>query len=567
MRHFLIAALIGQLAVSTVPAPAGAKGRSYNFGKNYFFRKADQTWKESAGLRVRLGDSASEIRARRSRVERAREIGSSAFTGTVSSHAGQLSIMLYVLTLTEATRQKAEDRAVRNQDLSFTDMVSLTKHSANELVNSFELWSAILGASAVNRVVSAPLAALRQTVNNRVSSRFFSNLINSGIGSFITFVGWEAGAQLWEESIDLLGDEEMIREAQGLRFAELMAGGGTTRQKQVFGKVLENAWYILSFGDPKVTKQWWANTWRLKIATGDFVVLVSSMVLAGAAAGSIVPGAGTLVGACFGLAGGIVGGLLAMYVVPESVKRDIDDGIKASRRAYNQTQLSAARRDLLWAARTNSQRVNSMQLLRQATHRHSAALAKYLTTYAEQYYAAQTRIMEIQLKLELVNLNHPAQNNRSGSSVLPSLRRILGTAVGITMGMPALGTLFSIGTGNGPSGAQLRQRYTEQLTFLKHRRRQIEVRMFNTYTQERRALSQLHNDSHVKSKPNFIATLQGYEEQLYMEQDATYLMFAGLNPEQNPLREHHQLTENELAALPSAANIHLNASYLHGYHL
>lgn len=256
------------------------------------------------------------------------------------AHTAQTSMLLWILGGIEAIRQQEHLRPINpSADIRQTDGLldrmaqwwGLSLGVGHHMVNSLELVSSMAGASATATAMSPALKALNGLVANSVTRPMLAKLMMGGSASFVTFVGWEAGHRIWEEATFLL-DEKDIPIAKELKFYELMTGGGTVEQKQVFGRVLLNAMKILMFAQPDVTRSWIYNTWRLNIATGEFVTMLTSMVTFGVAAGSIAPGAGHLVGLLFGFAGGLVGGLVAIFI-PQPYKQSITDGIRRGRAA------------------------------------------------------------------------------------------------------------------------------------------------------------------------------------------------------------------------------------------
>jgi hypothetical protein len=257
--------------------------------------------------------------------------------GSVNSlgHNTQTLILLWLLSGMEAIRQQEKFRPI-TADEKIRDPKNTLEHLANwwdlglrsgsHMINSLDLAASMVGGGVVAGAFAPALGVLNQLVEGNATRPFIAKLFTGGTASFITFVGWEAGHRVIEEGIWLL-DEKDIPIAKELKFAELMIGNGTPEERAVFVKLLGKVWEILSWAQPEVSEAWLYNTWRLNIATGDFVAMVTSMTVAGVAAGTILPGPGWLTGGI----GGMVGGIIAVFFIPKGWKRRGTDAIRRMR--------------------------------------------------------------------------------------------------------------------------------------------------------------------------------------------------------------------------------------------
>src|SRR5690606_10390473 len=116
-----------------------------------------------------------------------------------------------------------------------------------------------------------PLAELSTLIQNQVSRGFLHQLLMSGAVSFVTFVGWEAGSQLWKEALFQIEDAD-VEPASKLRMTGLLGQLLTLRwgneDVRLFGKIMWKAFEIATFQKPHLSKDWVYNTWRLRLATG-----------------------------------------------------------------------------------------------------------------------------------------------------------------------------------------------------------------------------------------------------------------------------------------------------------
>lgn len=320
---------------------------------------------------------------------------------TALPHMAQTLTLLWILGGIEAARQNHAMKAIQNKRLPMSEMLL---HVGDHLINSFDLISSMSTASATSGILAKPVGALNQLITSNVTRPMLQKLLVSGAGSFVTFVGWEAGAKLWEDATLLLPAED-IGIAKKLRFIEIMSGGGTEEQRRVFTALLGNAFGILTWADPEVSKFWIYNTWRHRIATGQFVTMLTSMVVAGTVAGSLAPGAGNFVGFCFGVVGGLVGGVIAIFL-PRSVKQPITDGLRRMRIDDAQGRLVSYRIRLERALRRPYaslayQEAITAQFLKARTN----ARNDMLTVYFEQIYDAYLRLQEADTVLKIIRGN------------------------------------------------------------------------------------------------------------------------------------------------------------------
>ncbi len=243
-----------------------------------------------------------------------------------AAHSGQTFMLLWILAGVEAVRQQEKISSLESNP---TPKLELLANVGDHMINDFSLFASMAGASVVGTAMTQPLHLLNQLIRERVTHRFLSQLLTHGAASFVTFLGWEAGARLWHDAILQL-PEEQIPIAKKLRFMDILAGKANDQDRRIFQNILSQVYQILLFANPEVTKNWLYNTWRLNIATGEFVTLITSMVTFGVAAGSLAPGAGNLMGLLFGFGGGLVGGFVAIFI-PHEYKAPVTDGFRRIR--------------------------------------------------------------------------------------------------------------------------------------------------------------------------------------------------------------------------------------------
>lgn len=315
-------------------------------------------------------------------------------------HMAQTMMMLWVLGGVEAVRQNAKMSPLQDQSQKASS-VEMVVRVGDHMINSFDLFAGMAGASTSSLLLAKPIQTLNELISSKVTQPILKSLLTSGASSFVTFVGWEVGAKLWEQSILLLEAKD-IETAKSLRFTEIMRGGGSVEERRVFKEMVSNAFSILTWADPEVSNAWIYNTWRHRVLTGEFVTMLSSMVAAGVVAGSLAPGAGTLVGFCFGLAGGLAGGFAAI-LLPHSAKQPVTDGFRRHRidTGYNQlARYQTATARVLWddsypqayQARINQEYLKNRRLIRE----------NILTALFEQIYDASLRRQEAEAVLELI---------------------------------------------------------------------------------------------------------------------------------------------------------------------
>lgn len=404
MIRSLVTHVLALVLVVTATVPAFAKGPSVT-ARQRVFDVTSQIMLKSARLRNELARRMANESFLRSEQHKAKikQLGTNALDKSTKgvAHYSQTMLMLYILTSVEAIRQKYELDRLSGNKPRLEEYLPLLTEAMGLLGNNFELYHAMAGAGVIGAVTRKPMMALRQSIQNQVSNKIFSELIVSGASSFVTFVGWEAGAQLWIEAINMLESEHDIEVAHSLKLFDMLKGAGTPEQKRVMSLIYDNMQRLLVFGNPEKTANWLYNTWRLRIATGDFVALVAGMVTGGqigAAVGAsvgtaIVPvfgtTAGMMVGWCFGIVGGVLGGVLAMYVIPQPVKDAMSAGIKALRRSTNNSTVQGSSLEMRGAIVANRPDIFKMYL-----NMRRQAREGYATVVGEQYYNAHVKWQE-----------------------------------------------------------------------------------------------------------------------------------------------------------------------------
>lgn len=156
----------------------------------------------------------------------------------------------------------------------------------------------------------------------------------------IVVLAVSGSGQLWKQAVNMLDSQQLSMTERDLLkdrnkvftniWRAIRSGLPANEADQVryraasrlLALTFENVLSIV-FVESDLRIQWIYNAIRLRLAQGNFVILVSSMVSASAVGTSLFPGAGTYLGMMFG----IVGGMMSIFV-PERHKNYITYSIK-----------------------------------------------------------------------------------------------------------------------------------------------------------------------------------------------------------------------------------------------
>jgi hypothetical protein len=224
----------------------------------------------------------------------------------------------------EAIRQREQDRRLRGESgglLSSTfskDTLAEVSAVADHVLASGDIWSALAGASSMSAAFQLPLAVVNKAIMDSAAGPLLRTVLSYGVASAVALLGWESGYQLWQQAIYLLDTPEEADRAKRIMpvfFASLTGSSKTLNgaETEIVNKVIGNLFKIV-FVDDNLRWNWLANTWRLRLMTGEFLTMLVAMSsftalgMAGIGAlGGPVGGVGGFVfGGIFGLLGGIV---------------------------------------------------------------------------------------------------------------------------------------------------------------------------------------------------------------------------------------------------------------------
>ncbi|HAG90947.1 MAG TPA: hypothetical protein DCL41_03705 [Bdellovibrionales bacterium] len=247
------------------------------------------------------------------------------------AHPLQTMSLIWVLAVVETYRQQSNLGPLQNHEIDSELLWTI----ADQIVNDMEIYSGMVGAGAISLPMGKAFQELHGVLSQNISKKFLVEFLHSGAVSFITFVGWEAGSQLWKEAIFQLNpDENESKILEDFKILKLLSLQSTAPERELFLKVLDKAFEILLFQNPSQTRDWIYNTWRLRLATGEFATLVTGMVSGGVAAGTIFP-PGFIVGALGGLVGGV-----ATLLIPHEWTAAMTSSIRSARSSVNQLNLN-----------------------------------------------------------------------------------------------------------------------------------------------------------------------------------------------------------------------------------
>lgn len=286
------------------------------------------------------------------------------------SSVTQNILMMYIQTLVIASAETM--KANQNSDEPKLKMTEIMSAMTAQMVDGFELYlgtmgSTVLGGAGMVGIDKSMQATswltqalseakvVAQTAATQAGGSVFRDLIRSGGISFITFVGWEASVQLFEEAKRSIAQENRIEGfiLDEIRVSDILKREGTDLQKALFGKIMVRMLEIMTFEREELAQQWLFNTWRFKIMTGEFVTNVAVFSAAAYATGVVAAAGygmgagmvggpagvalGLIIGTAFGLTVMTVAGVVT-YLIPQSWKDNITLELQALRYASNRTQ-------------------------------------------------------------------------------------------------------------------------------------------------------------------------------------------------------------------------------------
>lgn len=237
---------------------------------------------------------------------------------------GQTLLLIMSLTAIDLTRQEIQLRKGKGS-FNTKDIKDIAYQSVTAILDNPNIYAGILGAGGLG-LANKPAQVLLKVMTQPRLLMALRPVLASVVASTITFVGWEFGSQLWNEASLRLESEADVKRATsvaglgGSLLKTIIAAGSKEdgENRRVAKLMMKEMVYILLHAS--TLRAWFDNTIRLRVMTGEFSTLLTSMIAAGAIGTAIFPGAGTLAGALFGL----VGGVTAMFL-PQGFKDSITD--------------------------------------------------------------------------------------------------------------------------------------------------------------------------------------------------------------------------------------------------
>jgi uncharacterized damage-inducible protein DinB len=250
------------------------------------------------------------------------------------AEVGRTLVLILALAGAEVVRQEIRTAKLEAGPVDPSRLKEMSFAVAERIVNDGQFWSSILGSGIVASLAKQPLQILNAIISNPTSKNALINVLHSSISSLITFGGWEASAELWEEACLLLDSESDYTRSKDF-FGLLKGAKSDLEDRRILGLIVDNIGRII-LADDELRTNWLYNSWRLRIATGQFATIVTTMTSAALIGTALFPGAGTLAGMMFGAIGGV-----AAIAIPGEVKESITDGFRGLRTAHNRLELKS----------------------------------------------------------------------------------------------------------------------------------------------------------------------------------------------------------------------------------
>lgn len=334
-----------------------------------------------------------------------------------STHIGQAGRVLILITAlagVELVRRQARQAELSGKTLSAEDYSRLAAEAAIKVADSGDVWFGIASDIGIGIISQKPAAALNEVLKNKVARPIFVNLIQSGIMSLIYFVGFQAAAQLWRDARLMLDPKDYDKSERiwSMGFQGLIDAANsksTTDEARITRQMIGNVAKIL-FVDDELRENWFYNTWRLAIATGRFVTLVTGIITATTIGTTIFPGAGTILGFMFALTGAV-----AAAALPASFTEKVTFKLKDARIAVGKFEAhqinwqlknlidAYSNQNFFWQLISSKKEINkSFELLARIRER-------VTTAFIEEVYLTNTSIQKYTHELTVATSNKRAK--------------------------------------------------------------------------------------------------------------------------------------------------------------
>lgn len=245
-------------------------------------------------------------------------------------HVGQSVLFILTLTAIDLMHRELKEKGISNVDFASKEFQDLALKTASKALNSGSIWTGLSGATVTGVAAAAPVQILTQMVKDQTGRVQLAYALRTSIMSTVAFLGWELGSQLWTQASLNIRDPKDFERLQEL--GSVLKGGFSAillskdvkdqRDLRILGEMLGNMMSI--FMSEKELSVWFDQTWRMRIATGDFAVMLSAMIASGVIGSMLFPGAGTVAGFMFGILGGA-----AAVATPQGFKDRITKAIQA----------------------------------------------------------------------------------------------------------------------------------------------------------------------------------------------------------------------------------------------
>ncbi|MFL5814545.1 MAG: hypothetical protein ACJ763_13295, partial [Bdellovibrionia bacterium] len=185
--------------------------------------------------------------------------------------AGRTVVLIMILAGVELVAQEVHRAKLEGRPIDTKRLEKMSLDAAEHLLTGGQLISSMATAGLTGALAKKPIQILTSILENATSRKVLVGLVHSGITSFITFTGWEAGSELWSQATLLIPNDKDFDRTKNLVRVLGGAAHGNADDRRVLSLLIDKMGQILLYDDDLRTA-WLYNTWRLHVATGQFVV-------------------------------------------------------------------------------------------------------------------------------------------------------------------------------------------------------------------------------------------------------------------------------------------------------
>lgn len=207
-------------------------------------------------------------------------------------HSAQTWMFIQAMIAAKVIKHEIHVNKLEGEDNDWSEITERVTQECYYALEGGGVWASMMGSTLSHLMIEKGANALNKSIQKTAMQNLFKKFLIGSVSSFVGFVGWEMVGQLWDQARYMIEDKDVFlaSEKAASIFSNFIRGGELTEsERKVFSAMIGNMGEIL-FVNKELRQIWLSNTWRYRLKTGEFAMIIESITVGSLVGSKMIPG-------------------------------------------------------------------------------------------------------------------------------------------------------------------------------------------------------------------------------------------------------------------------------------